>query len=258
LTSTQKRELIRELLMNTSKWIVCCTLLCLSAPAHASTIFFEDFSDNSAGWTLGHTWQIGPALTSPGCCDLAPNLLNGDPGTDFTPTDDNGVAGVVIGGNHPVTQQPHDYYWLTSPFINLSGDVDGPFETVTLEFRRWLNSDYPTFITNAIQVSRGFEWYDVWVQGSPGVVIADSEWTLVQFDLTPWMGSISEIRFGYKQGSGGAYPASGWNIDDVRITGTHAAPVPEPAAIAFVGAGLLALVAIDRRMRRAAVGASTD
>src|SRR5688500_994203 len=42
------------------------------------SIFYEPFADNSAGWTLGNEWQIGPAFVSSG--QEASSFP--DPGTD--------------------------------------------------------------------------------------------------------------------------------------------------------------------------------
>ncbi|WP_196811806.1 S8 family peptidase, partial [Dolichospermum circinale] len=79
-----------------------------------TTYFSDDFANNSKGWTLGTEWQIGAATASTGHV-----YGNPDPGTDNTPTADNGVAGVVIGGNAS-TAALHDFYYLTSPVINTS------------------------------------------------------------------------------------------------------------------------------------------
>ncbi|MFM6266519.1 MAG: hypothetical protein ACKPFA_08440, partial [Dolichospermum sp.] len=96
------------------------------------TIYFsDDFannSNNSNGWTLGTEWQIGAATASTGHV-----YGNPDPGTDNTPTADNGVAGVVIGGN--ASTALHGFYYLTSPVINTS-----TANQLFFEFARWLNS----------------------------------------------------------------------------------------------------------------------
>ncbi|MFM6606790.1 MAG: S8 family serine peptidase, partial [Dolichospermum sp.] len=92
-----------------------------------TTYFSDDFANNSKGWTLGTEWQIGAATASTGHV-----YGNPDPGTDNTPTADNGVAGVVIGGN--ASTALHDFYYLTSPVINTS-----TANQLFFEFARWLN-----------------------------------------------------------------------------------------------------------------------
>jgi hypothetical protein len=72
----------------------------------------EDFADNAAMWTLGTHWAIGPTAAENSC------LIGQDPATDHSPTNDNGVAGVLLGGCTP--DEPHDFYCLTSPAIDTS------------------------------------------------------------------------------------------------------------------------------------------
>ena len=56
---------------------------------------------------LGTEWEIGPAKASTG------GNRGPDPATDHTPSSDNGVAGVVIGGNTNAMLHGLDY--LQSP-----------------------------------------------------------------------------------------------------------------------------------------------
>jgi hypothetical protein len=188
--------------------------------------FQEDFSDNSAGWTLGTTWQIGAAVA--GCAGC---VGNPDPGQDHTPTTDNGLAGVVIGGPAPTTL--HDFYWLESPTFNTANAV-GP---VYLTFWRWLNSDYITYMQNKVQVYSGSAWVDLpygTTGTSPGVM--DSSWQNhpvgtgsptqptngaqypTQFDLTAYKSANMRIRFGYNIASGGVYTIGSWSVDDVIVS----------------------------------------
>jgi hypothetical protein len=163
------------------------------------TLFSEDFSDNSAGWTLGTEWAIGPAVS--GCSD---------PSADSSTTSDNGVAGVVLGGC--MSTSIHSYYYLTSPTINTASA-----STVTLKFNRWLNSDYTSYVNNVIEVFNGSTWTQVWQSGpSPGV--ADSSWKPMTYDLTAYKSSAMKIRFGHNVGSSGAIAKGSWNIDDVEVT----------------------------------------
>jgi hypothetical protein len=169
-------------------------------------VFFqEDFSDNSAGWTLDTSWQIGSAMTSSGQV-----LGNPDPAADHTPTMDNGVAGVAIGGNGDTNIHP--YYYLTSPPIDSSGPA-----TVHFEFWRFLNSDYLPFMQNHIQVFNGVTWVTLWESGGPPE-IADAVWQKFEYDLTPYKNAAMRVRFGYQVPQAGAFLMSSWNIDDVLIS----------------------------------------
>jgi len=165
--------------------------------------FSETFAGNAAGWTLGTEWQIGPTMESVGS-----HSGNHDPALDHTPTADNGVAGVVIGGF--ATKVIHDYYYLTSPVINT--DVQGP---VHLEFWRWLNSDYTPFMHNVIQVWNGTSWEPVWASASSSIF--DASWQKFSYELTAHKNAAMQIRFGFNIGSTGVFTVGSWNVDDVVI-----------------------------------------
>ena len=166
--------------------------------------FADDFKDNSKGWTLGPEWEIGPAEAS------VPGVGNPDPAMDHTPTPDNGIAGVVIGGN--AATNLHEYYWLESPGFDTSA-ADGP---VILGFYRWLNSDYDPYMHNKVEVWNGSQWINLWTTGGPPGVM-DAEWTFQEFDLTNYKNPSMRVRFGFDINSGGVFTIGSWNIDDVLV-----------------------------------------
>jgi hypothetical protein len=182
--------------------------------------FQDDFANNNQGWTewvstnmgatltqLDNEWQIGAATTSTG---HTTSCGSGDPATDNTSTNDNGVAGIVIGGNAAVTL--HEGYWLTSPPVNVA-NVNGP---LWVGFQRWLNSDYTPYMQNSVEVWDGNAWVNVWQSGSfPGV--QDAQWELQQYDISAYKNSALRVRFGFALGSTGAYTCSQWNVDDFVI-----------------------------------------
>lgn len=170
-----------------------------------ATIFFaDDFHDGAKGWTLDTEWQIGPAKAS-----TSQDIGNPDPALDHTTTADNGVAGVVIGGNAGTAL--HGYYYLTSPPMNTSVAAG----QVILSFYRFLNSDFAPWMTNIIEVWNGTAWMQVWKSGNQA--ISDGQWTFISHDLTAHKNNAMRVRFGFNVGQAQAYDVSGWNIDDVRI-----------------------------------------
>lgn len=169
-------------------------------------LFTEDFSDNSAGWTLGPEWQIGSAMSSSG-----QTTGYGDPAFDHTPTADNGVAGVVIGGN--ASTGLHGFYYLTSPIINTTGDAGG----LSLSYWRWLNSDYTPYMQNTVDVWNGSSWVSIW-QSGPSPEVTDNAWKNMTHDITAYSNANLQVRFGFNVGSSGVWTMSSWNLDDVIVT----------------------------------------
>ena len=140
-------------------------------PATCGYLLRDSFANDSAGWTLGPEWEIGPASESSGH-----EIGYPDPAMDHTSDSDNGVAGVVIGGN--ATTNPHPYWYITSPTINASINMD----LVGLEFWRWLNSDVDPNMVNTVEVYDGASWITLWTSGG----ITEDQWTEQSYDLTPY------------------------------------------------------------------------
>jgi Dictyostelium (slime mold) repeat len=184
---------------------------CVNTPISGTgvTLFSEDFSDNSAGWTLDTEWQIGPAVA--GCTSGA------DPATDATSgTSDNGIAGMVIGGCYSTSQ--HSYYYLTSPVINA-----GSAPALFVSFMRWLNSDYTSYVNNTVEVYNGSTWVQVWQSGpSPGV--HDTSWTPSMYDVSSYKNANFRVRFGMMTGPSGVISYGGWNVDDVKVATGNGCP----------------------------------
>jgi hypothetical protein len=173
-------------------------------------LFTEDFADNSAGWELGWDWAIGPAKESPFLSGF-----HGDPGFDHTATDDNGVAGVIIGGN-TAAGAIHDWYYLTSPAI----DVSSAAGNVYLSFQRWLNSDYLPYMESSVEVFDGEEWDLYWHTGD-NPQVRDNHWTPQEFDLGTSGSNALRIRFGYSTYQAGVLGVSSWNLDDIKLYSTE-------------------------------------
>jgi len=167
--------------------------------------FSETFADNSKGWTLGPEWQIGPAVASPpSACSSA------DPAMDHTPTADNGLAGVVIGGNaNPVI---HPTYWIESPPFDTSSAPGQIF----LQFYRWLGSDYDPYMHNYVQVWDGASWSQLAIYDGPGCTV-DMSWKPFSYDVTAYKNAGMRVRFGFDIGSGGVYTINSWSLDDVVV-----------------------------------------
>ncbi len=170
----------------------------------AQAIYFsEDFADDQGGWTFTAPWEIGPASASP------TNAFGmADPADDATPTDDGGIAGVVIGGTPPAALD--GIFHLESPPFDAQGDG-----FVVLEFQRWLG-EFP-HNDPRVQVWEGNSWVEVW--DTPRDV-ADAPprgdgWQLIQRDVTEWRNAGMRVRFSVTLGA--LAPAPSWNVDDVVV-----------------------------------------
>ncbi|PRP99957.1 hypothetical protein [Enhygromyxa salina] len=174
-------------------------------------VFFEDFANNSAGWQLGTEWQIGAAAAS----NCAASCPGNDPATDHTPTNDNGIAGVVIGGCASVAL--HADYCITSPVINTAA-----MNTVWLTYWRHLHTDYSPYMVSTVQVYNGNTWQQVYTTSN--TCMNDLAWTEVGHNVTAYKNANFRVRFCHNVGSNGAYTAGHWNIDDVTIGPAQCTP----------------------------------
>ena len=186
----------------------CVNNFCVYEPTGAPgccniPLLTDDFSTNQ-GWDYGPTWERAPTSMGAGHA-----YGNADPALDHTGSDDNFVAGVVVGGNAPT--DVHEQYYLTSPPVNAA-----MADSLTFSYRRWLNSDYDPYMINVVEAFDGATWVELWKSGSsPG--IQDPEWVYQEFDVTPHANAQFRVRFGYLIGSAGVFTVSQWNVDDVKI-----------------------------------------
>ena len=186
---------------------VCAAGAC-TATTGTFVYFVEEFASNAKGWSLGPEWGIGPAKASSG------GSVGSDPAEDHTATADNGIAGVVIGGN--ASTAAHPYVYLESPPFDTSAAPGSVF----LSFYRWLNSDFAPHMNNVVEVWDGTAWVTRWESGPPPWV-QDSPptgggWTFVQHDVTAYKNAVMRVRFGFTVGSAPLKVGS-WNVDDVVV-----------------------------------------
>jgi hypothetical protein len=181
------------------------TCACKAGQCTGGTIYFsDDFSDLSKGWTRDAEWEIGPAKASTGHV-----LGHPDPATDRSPTDDNGVAGVVIGGNFMTGK--HSGRDLRSPSIDLSAAPG----TVKLTFWRWLNGGGGGNQTHYVYVWTGSAWTSLlWATN----LITDNGWARFEHDVTQYKSADFRLRFGFKNPQLDIPAMSGWNLDDVTVS----------------------------------------
>ena len=132
-----------------------------------------------AGWKLQGEWQIGLAAAS-----TDQTAGNADPTKDYD--GDNYLAGTAIGGN--ISNTPHDWYYLTSPVIDLS---------------MYATSTYLDYTTNwAYDHSMIFEFN--WFANMSGVA---GQYMTLEFsnDGKTWVPSVVTTTDSFLQGWSYAY-----------------------------------------------------
>ncbi|MCC7509980.1 MAG: choice-of-anchor D domain-containing protein [Planctomycetes bacterium] len=195
-------------------------------PTHALP-FKDDFS-NDRGWTLGPTWQRGPAVAYVSTAGYP--TLNGtranEPGVDFTPgNSDNMILGDCIGADYAnLIQTP---YSATSPCIDCTGA-----SSVELRFMRYIGVGDGGTATGhdgaAVLVSHdGTNWTTLWLNPAyPPVYVmngatADSGWTLQVFDISAVAANRRNVQVRFRIGTtDAANRYTGWCVDDVEVRAT--------------------------------------
>lgn len=181
----------------------------VSTPTVNFTVPVAGFSfDSDPSWVTGTGWAFGTPTGG-----TASNG-NPDPTSGFTGSN---VYGVNLSGAAPFVFDSSPSY-LVSSAIDLTNATD-----TTLSFRRWLNSFGTTNEAIAtVDVSNdNSNWFNVYTVPTSGNF--DATWNQVTYDISGTADNQSTvyIRWGYyTTTSGSMFPATGWNIDDVVVSGT--------------------------------------
>jgi hypothetical protein len=172
------------------------------------TVFLEFSLDTDPGWTTTGEWRFGLPLGAGG------TYGNPDPNSGCTGIN---VYGVNLAGDYSVA--------LGDPYYVTAGPLDcSTYQEVSLQFARWLNSDFYPYVGNTVEVSAdGQTWQTVW-QAQEGENLNDSQWQILIYDISDTADGQSTVyvRWGYEINSDRAYAQSGWNIDDVQLSGVTA------------------------------------
>ncbi len=179
--------------------------------------------DTDPGWTRQGEWAFGVPTGQGGASHGFPDPTSGATGSNVFGVNLNGDYSTVSGG---------PYYLIAGP-LNFNGVTN-----VTLQFERWLNSDYSPYVSSTIDASNdGTNWLNVFTNNAGD--ITDSSWNLYQYSLSPLADNQSSVyvRWGYQVGSS-AFAYSGWNIDDIAFLGIGQLSLALPAS-ATEGNGVL-------------------
>lgn len=167
--------------------------------------FADETLDTNPGWTMQGQWQFGQPTGQGGTSHGNPDPPSGYTGANVFGVNLSGDYTVAVGG---------PYYLTAGPF-----DLSGATHT-KLSFRRWLNSDYTPYAGATVEASYdGNTWFVIWQNGN--TTVSDASWMLQEIDLTAVGDNAPTfyVRWGYAILQASAWAYSGWNIDDVKITG---------------------------------------
>jgi|GEM_PF-993673 hypothetical protein len=180
----------------------------------AQTVFFDDF-ETERGWILSGEWQranaqgLGGHQNGQGETSGPSDPAQAISGTRILGTDITGL-GTYPGNYEP--NLPEMAYVAVSPEINAFY-----FSDVTLSFERWLNVHIFHRANIDISTDNGLTWTNLWTNYE---VHNTSNWSQVSYSV-PWASRKPSVRFRFGLGeTGGLNLQSGWNIDDLVVTGT--------------------------------------
>jgi len=159
--------------------------------------------DSNPGWSVQGEWAWGQP-TGGGGPFGSPDPTAGRTGANVLGVNLNGNYSTVVGGP----------YYLTTTAIDCRGRIN-----VFLNFWRWLNTDFSSWVTSTVDVSNnGSTWTNVYNSSA-----MDYAWRLQQFDIHTVADNQPTvyIRWGYQVKSR-AIAYSGWNVDDVSLSAPDA------------------------------------
>ncbi len=179
------------------------------------TVIFETLysanMDTDPNWTYESDWAWGVPTGQGGAKG------ENDPTSGYTGTN---VVGYNLNGDYPTSLSPTQ--WATTQAIDCNDYTD-----IILEFYRWLNVDSVGKDGAFIEVSNdGVTWTAIWQNT---LRITDSSWTLQTFDISAIIDNQPTVYIRWGMGpTNNNQNYSGWNIDDVVLTGLRA-PSPQLA-----------------------------
>lgn len=159
------------------------------------------------GWEMAGEWAFGVPTGEGGDSFGLPDPTSGATGSNVLGINLEGDFSIELGGP----------WYLTSPEFDCR-EVTG----TTLHFMRWLNMDWQPYVISTIEVSNdGETWTQIWINDE-WVEVAEDAWSAHEFDISAVADGHEsvKVRWSYTINAG-AWAYSGWNLDDIEITGVN-------------------------------------
>ncbi len=187
----------------------------LEVSARPPDVFLAIPLESDPGWTRGGQWAFGP-----------PQGRDGDPASGHTGTN---VYGYNLAGAYSNVMPA---FYLTA----------GPFdasrhEAVAVRFRRWLGVERSGYARATVEASsNGADWVTLWE--NPAANLQDTVWQPVSYDLPALADGCPTLYLRWGMGPNQAlYTYSGWNLDDLELTGRLIEPLGLAPAAAVTAEG---------------------
>jgi hypothetical protein len=176
------------------------------ADVYEPVIIYEATLDSDPGWTADGQWQFGPPAGQGGDEHGFPDPNSGYTGDHVYGVNLNGDYALVADGPHHLTVGPFDF---------------SAYRDVEITFARWLNTDQADFVRAAAEYSHdGVYWLPLWEHSNEDAEFTENAWTVVQRYADHANGQERVwFRWTYEVFDSEAWALSGWNIDDVVISG---------------------------------------
>ncbi|RLC57957.1 MAG: hypothetical protein DRH89_02290 [Candidatus Cloacimonadota bacterium] len=182
---------------------------------HITFMFAEDIWEDGfeelTGWVLNGEFEIDSPQGLGGDLHGNPDPTSAYAGSNVLGVDLTGLGASL--GDYESDLGAHEYFAI-SPAIDCS-----EFVGVGLNFMKWLNVEQPAYDHAYISVSNddGTTWIDIWTNSS---VVTNDSWSISNYDISEIADLNSEVRIRFSIGTtDGSWQYSGWNIDDLNITG---------------------------------------
>jgi len=171
-------------------------------------IFCIDFEEEDPEWTH--------ALLSGQQTEGADDWMHGTPaGNGGDP--DHAYSGLYAWGNDLALEENWDGMYQNSKINTLySPEWDlGEYESVRLQFRRWLGVEDATYDFARVYVNEEVVWTNA--VGDGAVHHEDYEWILFDLDITDQAAGQAAVQIRWEIESDGGLQFGGWTLDDVCL-----------------------------------------
>ena len=209
---------------------ILSTFLSLGIATSQTTIASFNFdNDTETGWTYDAwglnwdanrqcSWSIGKPNGGHGYNDIWGQrgyVGTPDPSSDYTSTNSiDNIAGQGLKRDSKKEGESGHFNnsseWLMSPAINCAD-----YFSITLDYYRWANFE-PGYDFGFIEVSSdGINWNEVYAPST----LQDNGWVKHTLDISKYADRQASVYIRWRSESDHSVFYSGWNIDDITITG---------------------------------------